>query len=413
MPRWTRRLALTFDDAGLEREFRVAVAGASRRRHRVVWSGLVAFLLLPTIADLASAGSAANLRVLLAIRVAFTTPLLVAVAAFGWTPAARFARGRDLAVTIGALAVACHSVLHAALMPDPASFRMRDGYISVIVVIFAICALLSVRFIRALGVAVAYAVCMVALIAARFPDPDVLGLAFWVAFATAAGLSGGWQIEHSQRAAFIANRRTEQLLGNVLPAAIAERLKDAPTRIADQFDEVTVLFGDIAGFTPLAAEMAPGDLVALLDEIFSRFDDMAQRHGLEKIKTIGDAYMVVGGVPAARADHAEAVAAMALEMRDALTQREFADGRRLSMRIGIHSGPVVAGVIGKKKLSYDLWGDTVNTASRMESHGAPGRIHVSEACHAALAGRFRTEERGVVEIKGKGPMRTWWLEGRA
>jgi class 3 adenylate cyclase len=205
--------------------------------------------------------------------------------------------------------------------------------------------------------------------------------------------------------------KSERLLHNVLPAAIAERLKSEPGRIADYFDEVTVLFGDVVGFTTLSSEMSPGELVDALDDVFSGFDDIARRHGLEKIKTIGDAYMVVGGVPTSRTDHAEAVAGMALEMRDLLTAKRFPGGRQLHMRIGIHSGPVVAGVIGKDKFIYDLWGDTVNTASRMESHGVEDRVQVSASTAARLGRRFRLTPRGSVAIKGKGEMETWFLEG--
>jgi class 3 adenylate cyclase len=220
-------------------------------------------------------------------------------------------------------------------------------------------------------------------------------------------------IEAQQKTIERERERADALLYNVLPEAIAERLKLGPTRIAEHFGQVTVLFGDIAGFTPMSAEMSPQDLVATLDEVFTAFDDIAQRHGLEKIKTIGDAYMAVGGVPTARADHAQAVARMALEMRDLIAGRSFFGARQLRMRIGIHTGPAVAGVIGRKKFIYDLWGDTVNTASRMESHGAPGEIHVTEATRAALGDGWVLEERGVSEIKGKGPMRTWWLKGVA
>ncbi len=204
--------------------------------------------------------------------------------------------------------------------------------------------------------------------------------------------------------------RADNLLNSILPTPIAKRLKLERAVIADGFDAVTVLFADIVGFTPLSERMTPRDLVALLNEVFSAFDEMARRHGLEKIKTIGDAYMVVGGLPEPRADHAAAVAAMALEMHGAVGR--IGDGR-ISLRIGIHSGPAVAGVIGTSKYSYDLWGDTVNTASRMESHGAPGEIHVTDAFRAALDGRFILEERGRVEIKGKGPMHTWWLKRAA
>jgi class 3 adenylate cyclase len=220
-------------------------------------------------------------------------------------------------------------------------------------------------------------------------------------------------IEAQQRLIERERDRADNLLCNVLPAAIADRLKKDPARIAEHFEQVTVLFGDIAGFTPMSAEVSPQDLVAALDEVFTAFDDIAQRHGLEKIKTIGDAYMAVGGVPTPRADHAQAVAQMALEMRDLVAKRRFFGTRQLRMRIGIHTGPAVAGVIGRKKFVYDLWGDTVNTASRMESHGAPGEIQLSDATHAALGDGWVFEERGVSDIKGKGPMRTWWLKGLA
>ena len=184
--------------------------------------------------------------------------------------------------------------------------------------------------------------------------------------------------------------RSERLLLNVLPAPIAERLKSGEFPIADGASEVGVLFADIAGFTPLSETMTPDDLV----------------HGLEKIKTIGDAYMVASGLPGGRRTHAEDLAEMALEMLRAT-------GRRggLSLRIGIDIGPVVAGVIGVKKFSYDLWGDTVNTASRMESHGIPGAIQVTERAHRRLAGAFDFEDRGVIDVKGKGPMRTYLLIG--
>jgi class 3 adenylate cyclase len=218
-------------------------------------------------------------------------------------------------------------------------------------------------------------------------------------------------IESQQKTIERERDRADDLLYNVLPATIAERLKKDPARIAEHFNEVTVLFGDIAGFTPISAEMSPQDLVAALDEVFTVFDDIAQRYGLEKIKTIGDAYMAVGGVPTPREDHAQAVARMALEMRDVVAQRSFFGARQLRMRIGIHTGPAVAGVIGRKKFVYDLWGDTVNTASRMESHGAPGEILVTDATRAALGEGWVLEERAVSEIKGKGPMRTWWLKG--
>jgi class 3 adenylate cyclase len=203
--------------------------------------------------------------------------------------------------------------------------------------------------------------------------------------------------------------RSESLLRNMLPESIAQQLKDAPRAIAQGHDEVTVLFADIVGFTPLSQTMTPHELVRLLNDVFTAFDEMAQRHGLEKIKTIGDAYMVVGGVPNARPDHAAAVAAMALDMRAAVSR--FHVG--LNLRLGMHTGPAVAGVIGTAKYSYDLWGDTVNTAARMESHGEPGRIHLTAECRKALGDRFAIEERGTIAVKGKGELRTFWLVGAA
>jgi class 3 adenylate cyclase len=243
---------------------------------------------------------------------------------------------------------------------------------------------------------------------------------FWIWIAMLSGGYISYVVDRQRRRIFLQRReieeeraKSEQLLRNVLPEAIAHRLKQEPARIADHFDEVTVLFGDIAGFTPLSEELSPQELVAALDDVFSAFDEIAHRHGLEKIKTIGDAYMVVGGVPTPRADHADAVAEMALEMRDLVAHKQFVGGRQLRLRIGIHSGPVVAGVIGKKKFIYDLWGDTVNTASRMESHGVAGMVQVTAATAERLRARYRLTPRGAVSIKGKGEMETWFLDARA
>jgi class 3 adenylate cyclase len=207
--------------------------------------------------------------------------------------------------------------------------------------------------------------------------------------------------------------KSEKLLRNILPEKIADRLKNGESSIADSFHSVTVLFADLSGFTEFSQHCDARHLVDLLDEIFSAFDHLANTHGVEKIKTIGDAYMAVAGLPVPRDDHADAVAGMALGMleafRDVMTRR----GLSLAVRIGIHSGPVVAGVIGRHKFSYDLWGDTVNLASRMESHGAPWRIHVSEPTRSLLGDRFRFADRGHVTMKGKGDVRTFFLLGRA
>ncbi len=217
----------------------------------------------------------------------------------------------------------------------------------------------------------------------------------------------------AEGAADHAHQRSEQLLLNILPPSIAARLKHRGGTIADGFAGVTVLFADIVGFTKLASRMSPERLVAMLNDLFCQFDDIADRYQLEKIKTIGDCYMVAGGLPVPRADHAEAVANMALEMISIVHAVAAQIGEPLDVRIGIHSGPVVAGVIGKRKFIYDLWGDTVNIASRMESHGLPGAIQISDATHLLLGDGYRTRPRGTIDVKGKGAMTTWLLESRA
>jgi adenylate cyclase len=210
----------------------------------------------------------------------------------------------------------------------------------------------------------------------------------------------------------VQQQQSERLLLNILPEEIANRLKQGDSTIADTFADVSVLFADIVGFTQLSARVSPTELVALLNEIFSTFDNLAERHGLEKIKTIGDAYMVVGGLPITRPDHAEAIAEMALDMQEAIIDFSNTHDRDLSIRIGINSGPVVAGVIGIKKFIYDLWGDTVNTASRMESHGKPGSIHVTSTTYHQLQDKYVFESRGAIEVKGKGMMTTYLLKYR-
>jgi class 3 adenylate cyclase len=213
------------------------------------------------------------------------------------------------------------------------------------------------------------------------------------------------EIEHERE-------RAERLLRNILPDPIAERLKQQPTTIADSFDDVTVLFADLVDFTHLSARISPTRLVNLLNDIFTLFDQLADRHGLEKIKTIGDAYMAVAGLPTPREDHVAAAAEMALDMRRVVTRISAAGDEPITLRIGMHSGPVVAGVIGTKKFIYDLWGDTVNTASRMESQGVPGEIQVTDEIYARLCDGYVFRERGSLAIKGKGEVVAYLLNGR-
>ncbi|NET53308.1 MAG: adenylate/guanylate cyclase domain-containing protein, partial [Merismopedia sp. SIO2A8] len=182
-----------------------------------------------------------------------------------------------------------------------------------------------------------------------------------------------------------------------------------PDAIAEQFEDITILFADIVGFTPLSARLEPIELVNLLNQVFSRFDDLADELGLEKIKTIGDAYMVAAGLPVPQTDHAERIAKMALAMREAIAQFQEQLGEAVQIRIGINTGHVVAGVIGTKKFIYDLWGDAVNVASRMESSGEPGRIQVTANTYERLKDQFEFEHRGAIAVKGKGQMTTYWL----
>ena len=251
-------------------------------------------------------------------------------------------------------------------------------------------------------------------------DPEILGeRLFFIFVMNFIGIVACFLIEQSARRDFLLShlleaerQKAERLLLNILPEPIADRLKDNPSIIADSFAEVTVLFADLENFTPRSAQMPPTRVVTLLNEIFSAFDGLVDRHGLEKIKTIGDAYMVVGGLPVPRADHAEAVAALALEMPETISRFRWENGAPIRLRIGINSGPVVAGVIGTRKFIYDLWGDTVNLASRMQTHGVAGSIQVAPATWEHLRGKFVLRERGHINVKGKGEMKVYVLTGK-
>jgi guanylate cyclase len=253
-----------------------------------------------------------------------------------------------------------------------------------------------------------------------FPDADlpvsftstmlalnVIGTAF-VAFTLLALFA------HQRNAALTALRaeqeKSEALLLNILPRPIAERLKAAQT-IADHFTATSILFADLVDFTPLAQRLPPAQMVHILDQLFSHFDVLVERHGLEKIKTIGDCYMAAAGVPNPHPDHARRAALLALDMRDVLATSAVGGQSGVELRIGINSGPVVAGVIGTKRFLYDLWGDAVNTASRMESHGTAGEIQITRATYELLKDEFVCKPRGTILVKGKGLMETWYLVG--
>jgi class 3 adenylate cyclase len=239
--------------------------------------------------------------------------------------------------------------------------------------------------------------------------PDWIATAFFGLNLAVPSLTAFALLEYFVRLLGAERERSERLLLNILPAPIAERLKRSTGVIAERREEVTVLFADLAGFTPTVERLPPEDVVTLLDQLFSAFDGLVEERRLEKIKTLGDGYMVAGGIPTVRADHAEAIADLALAMRRTLAEIPAASG--LALRIGIDSGPVVAGVIGRSKFGYDLWGDTVNTASRMQSHAPVGAVQVTERTHRLLRERYRFERRAV-EVKGKGLLTTYLLLGQ-
>ena len=242
--------------------------------------------------------------------------------------------------------------------------------------------------------------------------PEWLNIAFFVMNFGGVSTVVYFLLRYFMRGLASERQKSETLLLNVLPASIARRLKAGERPLADRFEEVAVLFADMVGFTPMSEHLAPEAVVELLDGLFSEFDEIAERRHLEKIKTVGDAYMVVGGLPEPRSDAAEAVAEMALEMQDMVAGYRTSLGDTLRLRIGIDIGPVVAGVIGRRKFTYDLWGDTVNTASRMESHGIPGQIQVTPHAYERLRHSYRFEPRGPVEVKGKGLFDPYLLIGR-
>jgi len=256
---------------------------------------------------------------------------------------------------------------------------------------------------------VVYAVVIPSLVDPIYEVPDPTADAAFNLVATGVLVLAALAYFAHQRDRF--QQRSDHLLHNILPNEIADRLKDGRAMIADDFAAASVLFADVVNFTPMSAGMAPADLVGLLNDVFTSFDELVAALGLEKIKTVGDEYMVAAGVPRPRADHAHAIAELALQIRDHVATSEVA-GRRLSLRIGINSGPVTAGIIGTHKFAYDLWGDTVNTASRMESEGIPGAIQLSPATYELIKDAYECEARGRIPVKGKLAMETYLLASR-
>ncbi|MEA2554455.1 MAG: adenylate cyclase [Fimbriimonadaceae bacterium] len=303
----------------------------------------------------------------------------------------------------------------------PTEFYVRQSVIPSLFVIFGVFTIARLRFWNAVFTAALVSFLSLYWIHSVRPLPaDVeLEKTVYLGFAYILGLAAAYPTDRALRRDFLLSRllaeekdRSETLLANVLPEPIAEELKHGWGVIAESHESATVLFADVVNFTPFAATQPPDKVVGFLNGIFSKFDGLVERHGLEKIKTVGDAYMVAGGLPKPRANHLEAMALLALDMHAVMASTVGPDGSPMKIRIGIHTGPLVAGVIGTRKFLYDLWGDTVNTASRMESHGIGGQIQVTEEVVRALEDRFEFERRGLVQVKGKGEICTFWLVGR-
>jgi class 3 adenylate cyclase len=298
------------------------------------------------------------------------------------------------------------------------------GLAILLIAMFAFVAI-RLRFVLALVAAGTYLIGFAVIFLGRHGQGGALEV-FLVTGAIGVGLAGTYQLERGARDVYAQRRmieaqaaalreaqaESERLLLNVLPGSIADRLKRGEKTIVDAFDDATVLFADLVGFTPLAARLSPKETLALLDRLFTGFDELAARHGLEKIKTIGDAYMVVGGVPTPSTDHPQRIVAMGLDMLKLVAATAGSLGHQLQLRVGVHTGPLAAGIIGTHKFSYDLWGDTVNVASRLESHGVVGSIQISEATRSRIKD-VDVAPRGNIQLKGRGEIAAYLVTPRS
>ena len=400
---WT----LTFRDPDHEREFQAEMAATNGPQARVgaavsisLW--LIAALIIPTVIEV-------DRGVVTTICAGMAGVNLVGVVVSGW--ATTLDRQQAIGFVLNGLA-------GLAVLALIAVSGTTDRYAAPALLLIAIFAfvVIRLRFVFALVAAGTYLVGFVVVVATGPSRGTALDV-FLVAAAILAGLAATYLLERGARDVFAQRRlierqaaelaeahaTSERLLLNVLPGSVAGRLKAGETTIADAYDDATVLFADLVGFTPLASSLGPAETVRLLDRLFSAFDRLAERQGLEKIKTIGDAYMVVGGVPEVSSDHPSRVVAMALEMLGVVASVGREMDRALDLRIGVHTGPVVAGVIGTTKFIYDLWGDTVNVASRLESQGLAGAVQMSEATWLRSGG-VAAERVGPIELKGRGTL---------
>jgi class 3 adenylate cyclase len=410
------RLTLRFADPDLERGFQAEMAAANAPQGRVgamVAAGLwlVAALIIP-------AAIVVDPVVVRVICLGMAAANLASVAASRW--ATTLDRQQSIGFALNALA----GLAVLALIEVSGTSERYAAPALLLIAIFAF-VVIRLRFVFALFAAGTYLVGYTVVVLTRPNGGTALDI-FLVSTAILAGLGATYLLERGAREVFAQRRlieeqaaqlaeahaTSERLLLNILPEAVAERLKRGESTIADAYEDATVLFADLVGFTPLAAGMGPAETVGLLDRLFSSFDELAEQHGLEKIKTIGDAYMVVGGVPQVSTDHPERVVAMGLDMLDAVDRVAAEVGRPLDLRIGVHTGPLVAGVIGRRKFVYDLWGDTVNVASRLESHGIAGSVQMSEATWSRVRDTVEARPLGPIELKGRGTVNAFVVERR-
>jgi class 3 adenylate cyclase len=426
-------ITLKYDDFQLERSFRQDYAKKSIKQVRFAILLPIIIYFLVTILDviqlLRGVYTYDYMEMNLWIKFGIFTPLLVVIFAFTYTKKIFQVMQPALIVVslISAVSFPIAISSGVSLIRTSVAGQNYDYILFIIntaLVLVTLYTYTGTRLLFTYSTATALVIFIIYNITAfYFIRPTLFGITigtnFQLLIANLIGGSAGYLMELYLRRDFLKSflieterEKSEQLLLNILPRTIASRLKESNDTIADSFNSVTILFADIVDFTRLSSQVSPVELVEILNYIFSAFDELAEKHQLEKIKTIGDAYMVVGGIPEPRIDHAEAIAEMALDMQAEILKINQKSQQNFSMRIGINSGEVVAGVIGKKKFIYDLWGDAVNTASRMESHGVPNAIHVTIDTYNLLADKYLFEERGVIEVKGQGEIQTYFLKDR-
>ncbi len=404
-------LTRSFRDETLERAFREDFARRSRAHFRVIVSAALLLWLTVLPMDYEIGGTDANGRALVLARLIAAGLFLPAVAV-AFAPWRIYHRWWQVVGAFSLTALLGGVAIMPWVVPEPGLYEANITAAGFIVVVTTGYAGAAMRPVVVVVPSLATSALLGGALFAQSEHAPTLVL--FIVLANVMGILAGYLLDHYRREGFLYARdaereraRSDALLHDVLPAAIAERLKEARGPIAESYDRATVVFADLVGFTAMSEQVPATELVGALDALFSDLDALVRAHGLEKIKTVGDQYMAVAGVPEAVDDHADRALAFAVAMRERVTRHDWGAGRRLSVRIGLHSGPVVAGVIGDHKLVFDVWGDTVNTASRMESSAPDGAIQLSDATAALVSDRAALELRGPVEVKSKGTMTTY------